>query len=169
MTFWRNYYHLVWETNQRAPLIRPSIEAQLYAFIIQKAAELEVRVYAIGGTEDHLHIVAAIHPQLSILRVVKNLKESSVDFINHTIRPQHLNLQWARGYGCMTIGEGQLNNAIAYVKAQSIHHADATTNKWLERSDSTDEGPADPGLSKKIKATIRETQQDYLEMGEPPF
>lgn len=169
MTFWRNYYHIIWKTDRRNSLIMPSIEAELYTFIIEKADELDVPIYAIGGTEDHIHIIAAIHPQLSILRVVRNLKESSADFINNTIHPHHLKLYWDGGYGCMTVGEGQLNTAIDYVKTQTIHHADNTTNAWLERVDKVDEGPSNPGLSKKIPDLIREKQLDYLEMGEPPL
>ncbi len=169
MTFWRNYYHIIWENNQRAPLIMPSIEAPLYTFLITKADELDVRVNTIGGTENHVHIVAAIHPQLSILRVVKTLKESSDKFINEKIQPAHLALIWQSGYGCMTVGEGQLNKAIDYVKAQTLHHTDDSTNAWLEHADTIEEGPSDPGLSKRITDIIREEQPDYLEMGEPPF
>ncbi len=40
MSFWRHHYHLVWATRDRAPLIQPSIEGQLRAYIVSKSAEL---------------------------------------------------------------------------------------------------------------------------------
>jgi hypothetical protein len=49
MPFWRLYYHLVWSTKNREHFISPAVEDQLYAYIVNKAAELDVRVYAING------------------------------------------------------------------------------------------------------------------------
>jgi len=170
MTFWRNYYHLVSETYQRTPLLVPSIDSELYAFIIDHSAEFEVYVYAIGGNEDRLHLVAAIPPNISVSEIVKNLKQDSAAYINDLLPPHHPTLDWQRGYGCMTIGEGQMAIAVNYVKSQSLLHADDRTNAWLERADTQDEGPSDPGLSPKIAALLRERQSDYhIEMGDPPF
>lgn len=33
----RLYYHIVWATKQRLPLIKPELEAKLYGYIIGKA------------------------------------------------------------------------------------------------------------------------------------
>ena len=59
MTFWRCYYHLVWTTRNREPLIQPDIEKRLYAYIVCKAAELDVYVYAINGCSDHVHLIVS--------------------------------------------------------------------------------------------------------------
>ncbi len=37
MSYWRLYYHLVWATKQRLPLIQPELETKLYGYIIGKA------------------------------------------------------------------------------------------------------------------------------------
>jgi putative transposase len=62
MTFWRLYYHLVWATDQRLPLITEQVEPRLYSYIVSKAAGLGVYVYAIGGWYDHTHLVVACPP-----------------------------------------------------------------------------------------------------------
>ena len=49
MPFWRLNYHLVWSTKNRESLIQPNIEQRLYGYLINKAAELGVYVYAING------------------------------------------------------------------------------------------------------------------------
>ena len=170
MSFWRNYYHIVWKTHQSAPLVVPSIEAELYTFIIEQAAEFEVHIYAIGGTENHLHLVAAVPPNLSVLQIIEDLKTSSAAYISDLLPPHQPTLAWQSGFGCLTFGEGQLEDAVTYVKTQSLLHADQTTNAWLERAETQDEGPSDPGLSPKIAALLREKQSDYqIDMGEPPF
>jgi REP element-mobilizing transposase RayT len=170
MSFWRNYYHLVWKTHQRASLLVPSIESELYIFIIDQAAKIEVDIYAISSTEDHLHLVAAIPPELSVSRVVEDLKCTSENYINDLLPPDHTKSAWQQGYGCMTFGEGQLADVVTYVKSQSLLHIDNQTNAWLERAETRSEGPIDPGLSPKIAALLHESQSDYdIDMGEPPF
>ena len=64
MAFWRLYYHLVWATKNREPLIRPAIEERLYAYLVHKAAELGAYVYAVHGWTDHIHLIVAIPPSM---------------------------------------------------------------------------------------------------------
>src|SRR5262245_42760634 len=60
MAYWRLHYHLVWATQQRETLITDQ-RAQLVAqTVYRKARELGVTVHELGGTEDHIHIVASI-------------------------------------------------------------------------------------------------------------
>ncbi len=40
MPFWKTYYHLVWATSNRQPLIQPEFEAQLFAYLVKKAGEM---------------------------------------------------------------------------------------------------------------------------------
>lgn len=135
MSFWKHCYHIVWSTKGREPLICPEIEPRLYAYLAFKAGELGVYLYAINGTDDHGHIVAAIPPKHSVAWVVKMLKGSSAHFVNTELRPPGLHFAWQRGYGSLTIGEKQRAAAIEYVQRQKERHRDHTTNVWLERCD----------------------------------
>ena len=83
MSFWRLYYHLVWATKNREHLIQPEIEDRLHAYLVRKAAELDVYVYAINGWYDHAHVVAAIPPKHAVADVVKRLKGASSHYLNH--------------------------------------------------------------------------------------
>jgi REP element-mobilizing transposase RayT len=156
----------VWKTNQSSSLLVPGIES----FIIDRAAESEVYVYAIGGSIDHLHLFVAIPPHLSVLQVVQDLQSTSERHINDLMPPHQPTLAWDSGFGSMTLGKGQLAEAVTYVKTQILLHADQETNAWLERASTQDEGPADPGRSPKIAAILHEKQDRYqIDMGKPPF
>jgi len=146
MSFWRNYYHLVWTTKNREPLIQPSFESQLYSYLISKAAELGCYTYAIGGISEHVHVGMAIPPKHAVAYVVKMLKGSSSHYINHVIRPMD-RFDWQRGYGCLTLGETQRARAILYIQQQKQHHAESSLNTWLERAEEFDEGPLDLGIA----------------------
>ncbi|MEH2399731.1 transposase [Nostoc sp.] len=49
MALWRLYYHLIWATKERSPLITFERETQLYSYIIGKANTLGSIIHAVGG------------------------------------------------------------------------------------------------------------------------
>lgn len=169
MPFWRLYYHLVWATKDREHFISPEIEGRLYAYLVNKAAELEVYVYAIDGWFDHVHLVASIPPKHAVAYVVKRLKGASAHDLNHA-GGIDFHFAWQRGYGALSLGERQRPIAVAYVENQKQHHSQQTTNAWLECYAEFDEGPGDTGLSVgPVPSVVREETGEYNVLGEPPF
>ena len=168
MAFWRLYYHLVWATRNREPLIQPELEGRLYAYLVSKAAELESYVYGINGWYDHIHLVVAIPPKHAVADIVKHLKGASSHYLNHT---GELNYQfaWQRGYGALTLGERQRPQAEEYVMKQKTHHAERTAIPWLERDADLDEGPADDRMAGSADPAVREPKAIYDLAGELPF
>jgi REP element-mobilizing transposase RayT len=142
MALWRLYYHLVWATKERHPLITPHIEQELYGYIVGKAHALECITHAIGGIEDHLHLVTSIPPKLSIADFVQNIKGSSAHHLNHGRYMSQTKFVWQRGYGVFSLGSKQLAEAVAYVLDQKMHHQRGTVIPALERWDQEDDGPA---------------------------
>ncbi len=169
MTFWRNYYHMVWATKNREHLITAELEKDLYAYIVSKSDEIGIIIYAINGWYEHTHLVGAIPPKLAVAEGVKKLKGASSFFVNHVIKPEGERFAWQRGYGSLSVGEKQRPIAIAYVENQKKHHAEENTNAWLERYDEIDEGPTDFGISGKRKG-VKDNQADYQVHVDPfPF
>ena len=142
MSFWRTYFHLVWSTKNREPIINEQVERVLFSYLNSKAAEIGVQVYAINGWTDHIHMVVSIPPKLALAYVVKRLKGSRSHYLN-TLELLSEPFVWQRGYGVFTLGESQLALAISYVDNQKEHHRRQTTNAWLERTAEADEPPPD--------------------------
>ena len=140
MAFWRIYYHLVWATKERLPLITLDIEQELYGYIVGKADALECISHAVGGMEDHLHLIVSIPPKLSVAEFVQHIKGSSSHHLNHNALPTRPAFGWQRGYGVFSLGGKQLDEAIAYVVNQKTHHRQATVIAALERCDEEEDG-----------------------------
>lgn len=140
MSFWRVYYHLIWGTHNREPWMTKELEPKLFAYLVSKAHELDVFVFAINGWRDHIHLVVSIPPKISIADVVKRLKGASSFYINHVIEPG-FEFKWQRGYGVFSLGESQRAIAEGYVDNQKEHHTQQTTNSWLEKTAEFDNGP----------------------------
>jgi putative transposase len=130
MTVWRVYYHLVWATLDRLPLIVSEAEGELHDYIAGKSRSLSCPMHAINGVADHIHIVVSIPPDLSISSYVKRIKGSSSRFMNQINLPHKF--AWQREYGVFSLGSKQLEQAIAYVQNQKQHHAQGTIVRPLE-------------------------------------
>jgi putative transposase len=66
MPYWKPYYHFVWGTKERLPLIEPGLEADLYRVIAAKVKHYDSIVHAIGGTQDHVHLAVSIPPKIAL-------------------------------------------------------------------------------------------------------
>jgi putative transposase len=126
------YYHFVWATHDRLPLITPVLEASLYQFVDHKTTEIGGYLYAIGGIEDHLHLIATTPPSLALSEYVKLIKGSSSRYINANYPPPNAAFRWQREYGVFSVSKRNLEQAIAYVQHQKHHHATGTTFPTLE-------------------------------------
>ncbi|MEZ2227323.1 IS200/IS605 family transposase [Microcoleus sp.] len=140
MAMWRLYYHLVWATKERQPLIHPQRETELYNYIIGKADTLNCIVHAIGGTENHIHLIVSIPPRQSIAEFVKNIKGSSSHYLNQILQNPN-RFGWQEGYGVFSLGQTQLEQAVAYVINQKQHHLGNTVNSHLEQITDRDDRP----------------------------
>jgi REP element-mobilizing transposase RayT len=131
--------HITWHTKNSDPVLADSIENRLYHYLEHEVLKTkDVFFHEIGGTEDHVHLVATIPPSLLISEWIGKLKGGSSFYINHEIANRKL-LDWQAGYGVVSFGTKDLKWVIDYVKNQKERHARGTTNKRLERSD--DEKP----------------------------
>jgi REP element-mobilizing transposase RayT len=141
MALWRLYYHLVWATKEREPLINSDREVKLYPYIIAKADDLGCIVHAIGGVEDHIHLVVSIPPTLAIADFVKRIKGSSAHFLNQAFSASLNKFGWQEGYGVFSLGGKQLEQAVDYVKNQKAHHSNGTAIASLEQVTHQDDSP----------------------------
>jgi len=130
MPYWRLFYHIVWGTKQRLPLIDPAWESDLHGYLWGKATALECIPHAIGGMSDHIHVVISIPPKLAIAMVIGQLKGAS----SHHINEKYANgsFAWQAEYGVLSFAEKALPTIVEYVKNQKEHHAQNTTKAALE-------------------------------------
>lgn len=153
MAYWRLFYHLVWATKGREALITEAVEGRLYPYLVSKAGEMGVGVLAINGWTEHVHMVVAIPPKLSVAEVMKTLKGSSAHDLNHLsstldIRTPHF--AWQQGYGALTVGERHCHIAVDYVLRQKEHHASQTLIHRLEWCDDAEDGVAAPEAQEHV-------------------
>lgn len=75
------YYHLIWSTKNRTPILTKEIRPDVYKYIGRTITMKDWHLIAIGGIEDHIHILIQKRPSKEISYVVSSLKSSSSRFI----------------------------------------------------------------------------------------
>ena len=134
MPSWKLYYHFVWATKQRQPLIDSNLESDLYRAIAAKVQEMEGFVHAVDGTKDHVHLAVSIPPKLALSEFIGDTKGNSSHFVNHIVKPD-LEFRWQDEYDVLSFGEKNLPTVVGYIHNQKQHHADATLITAMERMD----------------------------------
>jgi REP element-mobilizing transposase RayT len=78
---------MIWSTWDRLPLLTFDIESQVYACIAKKCHELNCRPLAIGGIEDHVHLLTRFHTTVSVAHLAKETKGASSHLVTHVLKP----------------------------------------------------------------------------------
>lgn len=148
----RNVYseinlHIVWHTKKNAPVLIDMIENRTHHYLQRRVLKTAgVLFHAIGGTENHVHLVASVPPTLNIAEWIGELKGASSHYINHEIANRKL-LEWQSGYGVVSFGSKDLEWVVDYARNQKQHHARGTTHSRLEQieAEAAEEKPVETG------------------------
>jgi putative transposase len=125
------YLHLIWSTWDRLPLVTKEIEPRIYAAIAEKCRKLKCDPLAIGGTEDHVHVLVRLHSTVAIATLVKEVKGTSSHLVTHQIAPDEF-FKWQGGYGAFTLRKEDALRLAVYIENQKQHHTDGTLQTHWE-------------------------------------
>ena len=117
------FYHLVWSTKNREPMINGEIQPVLFEVLNAKAENLDCRIIALNCVPDHVHILLVIPPKLAVSMAINGLK----GFSSHEVKPYRQDFTWQHGYGIFTLRSSDLSVVEEYVKNQEKHHKIGTT------------------------------------------
>jgi putative transposase len=124
------YLHLVWTVKERAMLLTPEIREIIFRQIRAVGQREDCPVQAVGGVEDHVHVVVLFATTIAIADLAKKMKGSTSHLIG-THFPT-LNFEWQGGYGVFPVMPNLLTKVIDYVNNQEEHHRENTLHKSLE-------------------------------------
>ena len=125
------YFHFIWGTQDRKPLISRENERRIYRCIVNQIHLLGCETLAINGVPDHIHLVVKVRSTVAIATLIKQAKGVSAKFINEHLTVGYL-FRWQSGYGAFSISRWDLPMIINYVKKQKEHHQEGELLAELE-------------------------------------
>jgi REP element-mobilizing transposase RayT len=130
------HIHYVFSTKERRPFITPDIKERLWAYMGGIARDNRMKALAIGGTEDHAHVLLRLPSTISIAKAIQLIKGGSSKWVSDTF-PSHRDFEWQQGYGAFSISVSGIERTMAYIRAQEAHHRTKTFQEefcdFLER------------------------------------
>lgn len=118
-------YHCVWSTKQRRPMMTAELRDRLWPYLGGIAKNNRMKCLAVGGVEDHVHMLLSLASTMSISKALQLIKGGSSKWVHDTF-PEHRNFAWQEGYGAFSIGISQIDDTVAYIDRQAEHHRQRT-------------------------------------------
>jgi len=121
MNYTKLLYHVVFCTKYRKNTISATHEKELYAYIMGIINNKKSKLYRIGGTENHLHLLIDIHPTFALSDFMRELKEHSSKWLGQN--PDFPDFEsWAVSFAAFTYNVNEKQTIIDYIKNQKEHH-----------------------------------------------
>lgn len=120
-TFSKIYIQIVFAVKGRESLISASWEDELYRYITGIVHNKGQKMISINGMPDHIHILIGMRPSCCLSDLVREIKKSSSDFINENKFIKY-RFNWQEGFGAFSYSHSSLDNVIAYISKQKVHH-----------------------------------------------
>lgn len=116
------YVHVVFSTKQRRPFLRTAEERErLHAYLAGTCNARECPAIAVGGAEDHVHLLGRLGKTLDVSTLVRELKRESSKWIKREFTAL-TDFAWQEGYGAFSLSPAHLESAQRYVADQMEHH-----------------------------------------------
>lgn len=113
-------YHIVFHTKNNVAMISAEWRDRLHAFIggcVKTSGGIPI---AVGGTDDHVHLLGGLRATHCLADVVKDIKVASSKWVHQEIGAKLF--IWQKGYGAFTVSPGNLERVRNYVLNQEEHH-----------------------------------------------
>jgi putative transposase len=117
-----NRVHIVFSTKERRKQIPEGVQPKLWGFIASIAHSRQIEVKAVGGTDDHVHLLVSVPAAVSLAKCIQELKAISSKWM----RDEGHDFTWQEGYAAFSVGGSQVDTIVQYIDHQREHHAKHT-------------------------------------------
>ena len=144
------YYHIIFTTNDRRRFLAADIRPELYRYIAGIVRNLGGQLIAIGGVEDHCHMLPKLPPTIDLSSLLQHVKGSSSLWLKRRY-PFLADFQWQEGYAAFSVSPAAVAGVRRYVLRQVQHHRQSTLERELQDLETACQGlgiPSDGVLEK---------------------
>jgi REP element-mobilizing transposase RayT len=113
--------HFVFATRGRRELLTPQIRDRLYPYAASVLEESRGKVLRVGGTRDHIHILASLGTTVSVAEAMRDIKANTSRWLNEQFRFA-APFRWQERYGAFTVSWSARQAVCAYIDRQEEHH-----------------------------------------------
>jgi REP element-mobilizing transposase RayT len=126
------YFHVIFSTKNRLPLINTEIQPRLHEYIGGILSHRKCTLLSADGVADHIHLLVSLSRESCIADTVRDVKSLSSGWIHDTFARSH-DFAWQAGYAAFSVSHSNLDVVRAYLATQAEHHRGKTfQEEYLE-------------------------------------
>jgi putative transposase len=114
------HYHLIFSTKERVPIIAQEWRENLHAYLGGIVKGLDGIPLAIGGMEDHVHLLVGLKSSHRLDYFLRDLKADSSEWVHKEIGKN--TFSWQKGYGAFSVSPSNIEGVKRYIFNQEEHH-----------------------------------------------
>jgi len=114
------YVHIVFSTAWRRPAISESWMKDLWSYMGGICRARGATPVAIGGIDDHGHILTGFRPTHRLCDLVRDIKGGSSGWIHENCHAP--TFQWQGGYAIFSVSASLIDKVKKYIEQQEEHH-----------------------------------------------
>jgi putative transposase len=134
-TFAKNHLHVVFSTRERRKTIAKELQPELWKYMTGTCRHHNITVMAVGGVEDHAHILFHLPATVALSKAVQVLKGNTSRWMNTQIK----DFAWQEGFGAFSVSISNTAAVARYIRNQEAHHRKMTFEEeyvgFLKRHD----------------------------------
>ena len=115
------YVHLIFSTKHREPMLLSPLREHLHAYLATVLKNQDSPALKVGGMSDHVHALFRLSKNLSLAKIVEEVKTSSSKWVKTQGRAL-ANFHWQSGYGGFSVSAADLDEVVEYITQQETHH-----------------------------------------------
>jgi len=126
----RIFFHLVWTTRDRAPLLDLGRAEFLGRYLRTVARQERVQIWAMGIVSTHVHLLLRADPAARLSPLVQRFKGGSSTLIGREHIGELAQLRWAPGCNMESVSPSAVEQVRAYVESQAQQHPMEAIAGW---------------------------------------
>lgn len=132
MSYVTAYYHVVFATSRREPVLTEKYSNELYRIIASIINKKGCEALLVNGVENHIHILLNLSPTVALADLMRDLKsQSSIWAKNSGKFPMFK--KWAHEYGAFSLSASHRQAVYEYIAKQKEHHAEMNLDDEFRR------------------------------------
>lgn len=120
------YIHLIFHIKSTSPRIKPEDLDRVHSYIGQLINETGCVNIWVNGVGDHVHALFLLSRDISISKLVEEIKRNSSRWIKSISFEHYKDFEWQGGYAALSVSQSVVDPTLEYIKNQQEHHSKRT-------------------------------------------
>jgi putative transposase len=120
-TYSQIYVHLIFAVMFKNSLLHPRLNHSLFGYMKAIIKNYNQELLAINGSNDHVHLLLKLRPDMNLSDLVRDLKSYSTKWINISGLNKE-RFRWQTGYGAFSVSHCEMEEVKRYIHQEERRH-----------------------------------------------